>query len=103
MNEEQYVVSGKTSPGEHFDGKEVGTCDNGHMGGDEILRGSILAPFGRRLDSVSAKDVADRLIGNEVAEISQGSHDAVVSPAGVLSGEADDESFQVRRDAGPAG
>ena len=26
MNEEQDVVGGETSPGEHFDGEEVGTC-----------------------------------------------------------------------------
>ena len=103
MNEEQYVVSGKTSPGEHFDGKEVGTCQNGHMGGDEILPGRILTPLGCRLDPVSTKDVAHRLIGDGVAEIGQGSDDAVVSPAGVISGEADNERFQVGRDAGPAG
>jgi hypothetical protein len=38
-----------------------------------------------------------------VAEIGQGSDDAVVSPAGVLSGEADDERFQVGRDTRAAG
>ena len=37
-----------------------------------------------------------------MAEIGQGSDDAVVSPAGVLSGEAHNEGFQFRRDAGPA-
>jgi hypothetical protein len=102
MNEEQDVVGGETSPGEHFDGEEVGTCQDGHVGGNEILPGGILAPLGCRLDPVSAKDVAHRLIGNGVAEIGQGSDDAVVSPAGVLSGEADNERFQFGRDAGPA-
>ena len=102
MNEEQDVVGGETSPGEHFDCEEVGTCQDGHVRGDEILPGGILAPLGCRLDPVSAKDVADGLIGNGVAEIGQGSDDAVVSPAGVLSGEADNERFQFGRDAGPA-
>src|SRR5882724_10311188 len=37
MNEEQHVVSGKTSPGEYFNGEEVGTGQDGHVGGDEIL------------------------------------------------------------------
>jgi hypothetical protein len=37
-----------------------------------------------------------------VAEIGQRSDDAVVSPAGVLSGEAHNERFQFGRDAGPA-
>ena len=35
-------------------------------------------------------------------EIGQGSNDAVVSPPGILSGEAHDEGFQFRCDAGPA-
>jgi hypothetical protein len=70
--------------------------------GDEILPSGILAPLRCRLDPVSAKDIAHRLIGNGVAEIGQGSDDAVVSPAGILSGEAHNERFQFRRDAGPA-
>jgi hypothetical protein len=102
MNEEQDVVGGETSPGEHFDGEEVGTCQDAHVRGDEILPGGILAPLGCRLDPVAAKDVAHRLIGNGVAEIGQGSNDAVVSPAGVLSGETDNERLQFGRDAGPA-
>ena len=72
------------------------------MRGDEILPGGILAPLGCRLDPVSAKDVAHRLIGNGVTEIGQGSDDSVVSPAGILSGEAHNERFQFGRDAGPA-
>ena len=73
------------------------------MVGNEILPGGILAPLGCRLDPVAAKDVAHRLIGNHVTEIGQGSDDAVISPAGVLSGEADNERFELGRDAGPAG
>jgi len=100
MNEEQDVVGGEASPGEHFDGEEVGASQDGHVGGDEILPGGILAPLGCRWDSVSSKDTAHRLIRNRVAEIGQGSDDAVVSPAGVLSGEAHNEAFQFRREAG---
>ena len=28
LNEEQDVIGGETSPGEHFDGEEVGTCQD---------------------------------------------------------------------------
>src|SRR5438045_8676878 len=87
MNEEQDVVGGETSPNEHFDGEEVGTCQDGHVGGNEILPGGILAPLGCRQDPVSSKNVAHRLIGNGMADIGQGSDDAVVSQAGVLSRE----------------
>ena len=37
-----------------------------------------------------------------MAEIGEGSDDAVVSPAGILSGEADNERFQFGLDPGPA-
>jgi hypothetical protein len=48
MNEEQHVVGSETSPGEHFNGEEVGIYKDRHVEGDEILPGSILAPLGRR-------------------------------------------------------
>ena len=32
MNEEQDVVGGEASPGEHFDGEEVGASQDGHVG-----------------------------------------------------------------------
>ena len=38
-----------------------------------------------------------------MAEIGHGSDDAVVSPAGVLSGETHNERFQFGRDAGRPG
>ena len=79
MNEEQDVVGGETSPGKHFDGEEVSTCQDGHVRGDEIFPSRILAPLGCRSDPVSAQDVSHRLIGDGMAEIGQGSHDAVVS------------------------
>ena len=81
MNEEQDVVGGKTSPGEHFHSEEVGPCQDGHMGGDEILPGGMLAPLGCRLDPVATQDVTRRLIGNHVAEIGRGSNDAVRIPS----------------------
>ena len=95
--------SGKTAPGEYFNGEEVGTCQDRHVGGDEILPGGILAPLGCRRNPVSAKDVAHRLIGNGMPEIGQGADDAVVSPTGVLSGEADNERFDWGGDAGTTG
>jgi hypothetical protein len=73
------------------------------VGGNEILPGSILAPLGFRRNPVATQDVADGLIRNGVAEIGQSSYDAVISPTGVLSGEADNERFDIGRDAGPSG
>ena len=59
--------------------------------------------FGAGWIPVPAKDVAHGLIRNDMAEISQSSDDAVVAPAGVLSGEADNERLDLGRDAGAAG
>jgi hypothetical protein len=93
MNEEQDVVGGETSPSKHFDGEEVGTRQDGHVGGNELLPGGSLAPLGCGLDPVPAKGIAHRLIRNIAAEIGQSSDDAVISPTGVLSGEAYNERF----------
>ena len=56
-----------------------------------------------RRDPVPAKDVTHVLIGNSVAEIGQGTDDAVVTPARVLSGKAADERLDFGGDAGAAG
>ena len=101
LDEEQHVVGSETSPGEYFDGEEVGACQDGHVGGDEIPPRGILAPLGRRRDPVSVQDVPHCLIGDGMAEIAQSADNAVVSPTGVLSGEADDERFHLGRDGGP--
>jgi len=101
MDKEQHVVGGEPSPGEHLDREEVGAGQDGHVGGNEILPGGLLAPLWRRRDPVSAKDVSHRLIGDGMAEIGQSSDNAVVSPTGVLSGEADNERLHFWRGWGP--
>jgi hypothetical protein len=101
MNEEENAVGGEASPGEHFNCEKVGTSQDGNVGGDEILPRSVLAALGCGLDSISSQDIAHGLIGNRVAEIGKGPDDAVVSPTGVFPGEADNERFEVGRDAGP--
>ena len=67
MDEEPHVVGGETSPGEHLDREEVGAGQHGHVGGNEILPGGLLAPLGRWGDPISAKDVPHRLIGDGMA------------------------------------
>src|SRR4051812_9986419 len=102
MDEEQDVESDQTSPGKHLHCEEVGTCQYGHVGSNEILPGSLLAARGRRRDPVSAKNVSHRLIGNGMAEIGQGSDNAVVSPTGVRSGETDNQRLHLGGHRWPA-
>jgi hypothetical protein len=67
MDEEQDVVGGETSPGKHLNGEEIGACQDGEVGGDEIAPGGSLAAFRCRRDPVPTKDVTHGLIGNSVA------------------------------------
>ncbi len=97
MNEEQEVVGGEPSPGKHLNRNEVGTCQDGEVGGDEIFPGGILAPFRCRLDPVSAKDIADGLVGNGETQIGQSFGYKVVSPSRVLSCEANNERLDLGR------
>src|SRR5688572_22218253 len=67
QDEEQHVVRGQPFPGKYFDGKEVDSGKHIHVRADEVLPGGGLATFRRRCNAVAAQDVADGLIGNNVA------------------------------------
>src|SRR5215203_3884630 len=54
-----------------------------------------------RCNAVSTKDIAYRLIGNNVAQISQCSDDAVITPAGVLFGQFDNQFGNLSADPRP--
>lgn len=84
MNEEQDIVRGQAPPGEHFNGEEINACQHDHVRSNEVLPVRALALLRRRCDTVTAKDVAYGLIGNNMTQISQRSNDAVVTPAGIL-------------------
>src|ERR1039457_1234949 len=63
------------------------------MGGNELLPGGLLAPLWRRGDAVTPEHVRHRLVRYTMTEVGQGSHDPIVSPAGVLSGHTYDQGF----------
>ncbi len=65
------------------------------MRGYKVLPGSGLAAFRSRGDAVPAKDVPHRLFGNLMTYVGKGSRNAVVSPAGILSGHANDKLHNV--------
>ena len=56
MKEKQHVVRDQTSPGEHFDRKEVGSRQHVHVPADEFLPRSCLTPFGGGWNSVPAQE-----------------------------------------------
>jgi hypothetical protein len=56
MNEEQHIVGHQTPPREYFDGEEVDPGENGQVRLDKLPPGLVLAPFRRRLNTVSSQD-----------------------------------------------
>ncbi len=55
---------------------------------DEGLPRSLAFPVRRRFDSVFLEYVADRRVGDVVADIGQGTLDTVISPGRVFLGES---------------
>jgi hypothetical protein len=55
-----------------------------------------LTTLGSRGDAVTVKNVTDGLIGDVVAEIAQRTRDAIISPAGVLPGQTNDQTDDLR-------
>jgi hypothetical protein len=58
-----------------------------------------LAAFRRWGDAVPLQNVPDRLVREWMAEIGESAGDAIVTPAFVLLGHADDESLDIGRNA----
>ena len=68
------------------------------MCSDKILPRSRLASLGSWRNAVAAQNVSHRLIGQAVTQIGQGSDDAILSPAGVLSRHSHHQGFHFRSD-----
>src|SRR5271168_3919426 len=100
MNEEQHVIRHQPSPGKHFNGEEITACQHIHVSGEKVFPRSYLAPLGSWSDAVTPKYVSYRLIGQLMAQVGQGTVDAIIASAGILRRHADNESFQVRVNCG---
>ena len=84
LDEEQNVVRDEPSPCQHFDREEVRASEHVHMRLDELLPGGRATPLGRRWDLVTTQDVADRLIGDPMAQVGQRAHDPIIAPGPVF-------------------
>src|SRR5882762_8350417 len=60
---------------------------------DELFPSSLLAALARRCDAVALQDVPDGLSRDLMTEVGERAHNAIVTPAGVLLGHANDQSF----------
>src|SRR4051794_28373485 len=99
VDKKEDVIRNETTPGEDLNGEEVCSGKDGHMGADEVLPTGVLAAFWRWRDAMTFQNVSDRLIGDRMAEIGEGPGNAIVTPALVLLGHAEDQRFEFVADA----
>jgi len=97
MNEEQHVIGHQAAPREQFHSEEAGASQHVRLSGNEIPPGGVLASLGSRIDPMAPQDVSHGLVGQSVTQMGQGSNDAVISPAGVLTSHSHRQSFRFRR------
>jgi len=94
VEKEEDVVGNKTTPGQDLNGEEVCSGKDGHMGADEFLPTRVLAALRRWRDAMTLQNVSDRLIRDLMAEVGESASDAIVTPAIVLLGHAEDERLE---------
>ena len=102
IEEEEDVVGGKPTPGQHLDSEKVAAGKHRHVRGDEVLPGGSLAAFGSGRDAVAPKHVSDSLVRDVVSEIGEGARDPIVAPTTVLLGHANDQGFDPWVDSRPS-
>ena len=73
------------------------------MPANKVLPGGRFAPLRHRPDAVPAQDVAHGLVRYLVAQVGQGTDDAVITPTRVLASVANHQRFHFGLDPGSAG
>jgi hypothetical protein len=83
--------------------EEVCGPQYGEVDTDELAPGHGLLALRRGWEAVTLENVAHRLIAERIAEIGQGTHDAVIAPRAVLSGHPHHQVFNLWVNSGTAG
>ena len=86
MNEEQHIERDQSPEREYLHGEEVGPCEHGPVGTDELLPRCCALSLRSRGNAAASEDIANRLVGQLMTEITQGADNAVVAPVAILSG-----------------
>ena len=98
MKEEQDVVRGETTPRQHFDSEEVAPASTAMCAAMKSFQVVFWLRFGAGRDAMAAKNVADRLIRDVMAEIGERADDPIVTPAAVLSAPSGRSALRSRVD-----
>src|SRR6266487_931731 len=65
------------------------------MDPDELPPGYGLLALGSRWDAMAFEDGADRLVADRIAQVGQGTHDAVIAPRAILPGHPHHHIFDL--------
>jgi len=81
-------VGDQASNGPHFDRREVDRGQDVPVGFDEGLPRCLSFAIRCWFDTVLLEDIADRLVGDVVAQVGQGALDAIVAPRRIFPCDA---------------
>src|SRR5918996_91143 len=99
LDEEQDIPRDQPAQRPYFGTEEVSRPQDIHMTANECLpRGRLLA-LRSRWERATFEDVAHRLVADLVAQMRQGTDNAVITPATILFGHLYDQVFELLIDA----
>ncbi len=102
FDEERHVEGHQTAQGPHFRAEEVGGPQDRHVAANKFgpRRGLLSAGSGWKASAL--ENIAHGLIADGIAQIGQGTGNAVITPRAILLGHLDDPLFEFLIDSGSA-
>ena len=100
MDEEDHVIRHESTECPHLGRKEISGHKDVHVGADKLLPRRGRLALGSRRDAVALEDVTHGLVADRIAEVGQGSDDAIIAPGAILLCQAHHQSFYLRVDRG---
>src|SRR5712691_1065233 len=95
VDEKQNIIRHEPAQRPDLGREKVGGYQHIQMRTEKLLpRGRRLALWGRR-NAMALEDVAHRLVTDRIAQVHQGSDNAVIAPRTVLLGHTDHQGFEV--------
>jgi len=102
LDQKQHIKRHQPAQCPHFRAEEVRGPQHVHVAADEFSPRRGRLALGSGGDTATFEDVAHGLIADVIAQLGQGPRDAIVSPAPILLGHADDPVFEFLVDSGPS-
>jgi hypothetical protein len=94
------VRDDKSQPRPYLTAEELGRPEHIHMDTDKLSPGRGLLALGGWGDPMAFQDIPHGLVADAIAQVCQGTHNAVILPRAILSGHAHHKVFQCLIKAG---